>query len=121
MHSFFVKRGGGGGRIQTELVSGGFFCEILVEETKRGGFNLFFSGENLLRLVCLFLMSCKNNLSIFIWGHVQNINSQLSYSCYVMIDHHVIQIFYILLLPLSSIASSGFHPIFVIDSAKMRV
>ena len=38
-----------------------------------------------------------------------------------MTDHHVIQIFYILLLPLSSIASSGFHPIFVIDSAKMRV
>ena len=35
-----------------------------------------------------------------------------------MIDHHVIQIFYILLLPLSSIAFSGFHPIFVIDSLQ---
>ena len=57
-------------------------------------------------------------LSIFIWGHAQNINSQLSQSCYVMIDHHVIQIFYILLLPLTSIASSGFHRIFVIDSIQ---
>ena len=109
----------GGGRIQTELVSGGIFCEILVKGTKRGGFNVFFSGGDLLRLVYFFLMSCKNSLTILIWGHVQNINSQLSYSCYVMIDHHVIQIFYILLLPLSSIASSGFHPIFVIDSAKL--
>ena len=35
-----------------------------------------------------------------------------------MIDHHVIQIFYILLLPLISTASSGFHPIFVIDSVQ---
>ena len=78
----------GGGRIQTELVSGGIFCEILVKGTKRGGFNVFFSGGDLLRLVYFFLMSCKNSLTILIWGHVQNINSQLSYSCYVMIDHN---------------------------------
>ena len=35
-----------------------------------------------------------------------------------MIDHHVIHIFYIALLPLSGIASSGFHPIFTIDSVR---
>ena len=35
-----------------------------------------------------------------------------------MIDHHVIHIFYIFLLPLTSKASSGFHPIFTIDSMQ---
>ena len=67
---------------------------------------------NLLRLGNFFFMSCKNNLAILIQGHVQN---KLSYSCYVMIDRHVIHIFYMFLLPLGSIASSDFHPIFTID------
>ena len=35
-----------------------------------------------------------------------------------MIDHHVTLIFCIFLLSLSSIASSGFHPIFTIDSMQ---
>ena len=35
-----------------------------------------------------------------------------------MIDHHVIHIFYIFLLPLSIIESSGFHPIFTRDSIQ---
>ena len=35
-----------------------------------------------------------------------------------MIDHHVILIFYIVLLPLSSIASLGFLHIFTIDSMQ---
>ena len=46
--------GGGGSRIQTEYVSVGMFCEILVEGTKRWGFNVFFSGGDLLRLVNFF-------------------------------------------------------------------
>ena len=40
------------------------------------------------------------------------------YRCYVMIDHHVNHIFYIFLLPLSSIASSGCHPIFTTDCTQ---
>ena len=40
------------------------------------------------------------------------------YSCHVMIDHHVTLIFCIFLLSLSSTASSGFHPIFTIDSMQ---
>ena len=51
-------------------------------------------------------------------GYLQNINSQFSYSCYVLIDHHVIQIFFIFLLSQTSIASSGIHPIFTIDSMQ---
>ena len=44
---------------------------------KRG--DLMFCGSaywgNLSRLDNFFLMSCKNNLPIFIWSHVWNINS----------------------------------------------
>ena len=79
---------------------------------------MFFQWREFLKLVNFFLMSCKNNLSIVIWIHVRNINPQFSYSCYVMIDHHVIQIFNIFLLPLSSIASSGFHPSFTTDNVQ---
>ena len=43
---------------------------------------------------------------------------KFSYSCYLMIYHHLIHIFYIFLLLLSSIASSGFHPFFTIDSMQ---
>ena len=42
------------------------------------------------------------------------------YSCYVIIDHHVIHIFYIILLPLSRIASSGFYPIFTMQKAVCK-
>ena len=77
---------------------------------------MVFCGQNLSKLVNFFLMSCKNNLSIFIWGSCTEHKS--SYSCYVMIDHHVIHLFYIFLLPLSSIRSSGFHPIFTIDNMR---
>ena len=41
--------------IQTEHISGGIFCEILVEEKKGEESMFFFSGENLLRLVYFFL------------------------------------------------------------------
>ena len=76
------------------------FCDISVGELVEAGH--------------FFLVNCKNNLSSLIWGDVQN----KSYSYYVMIDHHVIHTFYIFLLPISSIASSGFHPIFTIDSMQ---
>ena len=67
----------------------------------------------LLRLVNFFLMSCINNLSILIWGHVQNINSlKVAMSWLTM---SMIHIFYIFLLPLSTITSSGFHPIFTVE------
>ena len=46
------------------------------------------------------------------------IEYNFSYSCYVIIDYHVIHIFYIFLLLLSSIAFSGFHPIFTIYSMQ---
>ena len=46
------------------------------------------------------------------------IEHKFSYSCYVITDHHVILIFYIFLLPLSSVASSGFLPIVTIDSLQ---
>ena len=42
------------------------------------------------------------------------------YSCYVIIDHHVIHIFYIFLLPLSRIASSGFYPIFTMQKTVCK-
>ena len=42
------------------------------------------------------------------------------YSCYVIIDHHVIHIFYIILLPLSRIASSGFYPIFTMQKTVCK-
>ena len=50
IYSFFVNgegKEGGGNRIQTEHViggGGGGVCEILVEGTKRGRFNVFLSG-----------------------------------------------------------------------------
>ena len=43
---------------------------------------------------------------------------KISYSCFVIIDYHVIHIFYILLLPISIITSSDFHPIFTIDGMQ---
>ena len=43
---------------------------------------------------------------------------KISYSCYVIIDYHMIHICYILLLPISIIASSDFHPIFTIDNMQ---
>ena len=81
---------------------------------QKGGVQCFVvvNGGDLSRLVNFFSMNCKNNLFICIWGHVQNINSLAVAvndwpSCY---PH-----FYIFLLPL---ASSGFHPIFTIDSMQ---
>ena len=56
---------------------GGKFFEILLGKPK-GGIQYFVVvqwGGDLSRLVNFFLKSCKNNLSILIWGHVQNINS----------------------------------------------
>ena len=47
--------GGGGSRIQTEYVSVGMFCEILVEGTKRWGFYLLI-GVYL--LISDFLVKC---------------------------------------------------------------
>ena len=57
---------------------GEFFWKFCGEEGTKGGDSMFCGssvGENLLTLVNFFLMSCKNNLSILIWRHVQNINS----------------------------------------------
>ena len=44
---------------------------------KKGGIQCFVvvQWRNMSRLVNIFLMSCKNKLSILIWVHVQNINS----------------------------------------------
>ena len=118
VHSFlplpFLR--GEGGPFKQDFLVGGIFSKILVGEwgNKKGEFNVLslFDGGNLLRLGNFFFMSCKNNLAILIQGHVQN---KLSYSCFVMIDCHVIHVFYIFLLPLGSIASSDLHPIFAID------
>ena len=85
------------------------FSEILVGRTKRGD-SVFCSslvGGNLSRLVNFFWMTCKNNLFIVIWGQVQNIIS-LAMSLF----------FLIFLLFLSSIASSGFNPIFTLESVQ---
>ena len=59
-----------------EILVGEIFSEILLEGTKRGGIQCFMVVQwgNLSRLVNFFLMSCKNNLFILIWGRVQNIN-----------------------------------------------
>ena len=62
---------------------------------KKGGIQYFVvvQWENLSRLVNFFLMSCKNNHSIFICGHLQNINYFVTSSC-------------------KQRSISGFHPIF---------
>ena len=39
-------------------------------------------------------------------------------TCYIIIDHHVIHIFYIFLLPIGSKATSDFHPILTTDSMQ---
>ena len=43
---------------------------------------------------------------------------KFSYSCYVIIDYHMIHIFYIFLLPVGSVALSGFRLVFTIDSMQ---
>ena len=40
--------------IQTEHISGGIFCEILVEEKKRGGVNVFFQWGELVEAGLFF-------------------------------------------------------------------
>ena len=76
----FVKGGPG---IQIAHVKGGReVSEVLVVGTKRGScfvivlwcFVIVQQGS-LLRLVRFFLTSCKNNLSILVWGHLQNVDS----------------------------------------------
>ena len=42
---------------------------------------------------------------------------KFSYSCYVIIDHYVIHIFFFM-LPLSNVACPGFRPNFTIDSMQ---
>ena len=89
---------------QTEHVNGG-----------GGGGDFLWNWGNLSRLVNFFWMSCKNNLAIFIWGHAQSINSlTVAMSC-LTIKHDIATL---TLLPLSSIFSSGFHPIFTIDGMQ---
>ena len=41
---------------------------------------MFFSVGELIEAGQFFLRSCKNNLSIPIWDHVQNINSQFFFT-----------------------------------------
>ena len=67
----------------------------LIKTMEKGGIQYFVvvQWENLSRLVNFFLMSCKNNHSIFICGHLQNINYFVTSSC-------------------KQGSISGFHPIF---------
>ena len=108
----FVK-GGGGAKISNETCQWGeMFSKILVGGTKKGGDSIFCGtsvGE-----------ACQG-WSIFHWSVAKITFRDLHFtvhkfscSCYVMIDHHVILIFYIFLLLFSSTSSSGFYPIFTI-------
>ena len=97
-----------------DMLKGENFLEVLVGRTKRrdsmfcdssvrgwgGGGGLVEAGQ-------FFLNELEIQPFHSFWSHIQN-------NCSVMIDHCVIHIFYIFLLPLD-LASLVFYPIFIIE------
>ena len=87
------------------MLVGETFSEILVEGQKRG--DSMFCGSSpgkLAKAGQFFLNELQKQPFYSYLGSCKE--HKFSYSCYVMIDHHVIHIFYIFLLPLISIAYS---------------
>ena len=87
------------------MLVGETFSEILVEGQKSG--DSMFCGSSLEKLAKagqFFLNELQKQPFYSYLGSCEE--HKFSYSCYVMIDHHVIHIFYIFLLPLISIAYS---------------
>ena len=87
------------------MLVGETFSEILVEGQKRE--DSMFCGSSLGKLAKagqFFLNELQKQPFYSYLGSCKE--HKFSYSCYVMIDHHVIHIFYIFLLPLISIAYS---------------
>ena len=59
-----------------DMLVGGFFLKFQCANKNRAiQCVVVVQWGNLLSLVYFFLISCKNNTSILIWGHVQNISS----------------------------------------------
>ena len=119
-----------------------YFC---IKRNKIEAFNHFFSGNGRISMVSSpppFVKGDNQDLKqdilaveIFFWnfggGNKRGWGIQcfplllgsctqhkFSYSCYVIIDYHMIHIFYIFLLPLGSVALSGFRLVFTIDSMQ---
>ena len=106
----FVKRRDQ--EFKRDMSMGGNFFYNSSRGNKKGD-SIFYGssvGLTCIRLVSFSLISCKNNLS-----RPSLTEHKYSYSCYVLIDHHVIHIFYFLLL-FSSTTFSGFHPNFTIHN-----
>ena len=88
----FIK--GGGARFQPRHVNGGIFSEILVGRTKRG--DSIFCGSSVGE-ICQGWSDFPWSVAKITFPDPHFTEHKFSYSCYVIIDHHVIHIFYILL------------------------